>query len=124
MSSEKNEKNLDLSVVIVSYNVKGYALDCLASLYKNAGDLALEVLLVDNASQDATLEAVKEVFPLVKAIDAGENLGFARANNLALKEARGRHVLFLNPDTVLHPGCLQGMVAFLDKNQEAGAAGC
>ncbi|HBN09989.1 MAG TPA: glycosyl transferase family 2 [Cyanobacteria bacterium UBA8530] len=128
MSSAKNEKvkerSIDLSLIIVSYDVKEYVLNCLSSIYKNAVDLEIEVLLVDNASKDETLEAVVKDFPQVKAIDAGGNLGFARANNLALKEARGRHVLFLNPDTVLHPGCLQGMVAFLDKNEEAGAAGC
>lgn len=114
---------LDLSILIVSYNVRELVLQCLASIEREEG-ISLEVILVDNASSDGTLEAVAEGYPEVRLIAPGENLGFARANNLAWKEARGRHILFLNPDTVVHPGTLAGMVRFLDEHPEVGAAGC
>jgi N-acetylglucosaminyl-diphospho-decaprenol L-rhamnosyltransferase len=105
---------LDLSIIIVSWNTRDALRDCLASLPRAVEDLASEVLVVDNASRDGTPEMVRGEFPACRLLESGGNLGFARANNLALAEARGRLLLLLNPDTVCPRGSLAGLVACLD----------
>jgi GT2 family glycosyltransferase len=113
----------DLSVVIVTYNVRELLAACLASLYANHGPLAVEVCVVDNASQDGSAAMVRERFPDVTVLAHGENRGYAHANNLALARARGRHVLLLNPDTVLPPDGLRQLVRALDDDPTLGAVG-
>lgn len=113
----------DLSVVIVSYNVCDLLTTCLLSVDRARAGMEVEVFVVDNASQDDTLSVVRERFPWVKLIDTGENLGFARANNLALKQAQGRHLMILNPDTVVGEQSLKHLVDYLDAHPKAGAVG-
>lgn len=114
----------DLSVVVVTWNVRELALACLASVEASAGDLDVEVVVVDNASSDGTAEAVRAAHPRATVVEAGSNLGFPRANNLGVARCRGRHVLFLNPDTEVGPGALEACVAALDEDEALGAVGC
>ena len=113
----------DLSIIVVNWNTRELLRDCLASVPAGCGELSHEILVVDNASADGSAEMVRERFPTTRLIESGGNLGFARANNLALSEALGRHVLLLNPDTVCTPGALARLVAFLDATPGAGAVG-
>ncbi len=112
-----------LSVIIVSYNVRYYLEQCLRSVAKASSGLDVEVLVVDNDSTDNTVESLEPLFPQVRFMRAGGNLGFSRANNLALKEASGRYVLFLNPDTIVAEGVLSDCIRFMDNHPQAGAAG-
>lgn len=114
---------LDLSVVIVTYNVADLLDRCLASVRVALEGLRGEVFVVDNASPDHTLQLVGRNHPWVELIASPRNGGFAYGNNLALRRARGRYALTLNPDTLLPPDALQRMVAFMDDHPEAGAAG-
>ncbi|MFC1693724.1 glycosyltransferase [Candidatus Latescibacterota bacterium] len=115
---------MDLSVVIVSYNVSSFLEQNLTTLTEAIRDLDVEVFVVDNASHDDSAAMVKRKYPWVNLIENDTNLGFARANNQALVRAKGSYVLLLNPDTVLRTDTLTTMVDFLDNHSEAGAAGC
>jgi GT2 family glycosyltransferase len=114
----------DVSVIIVGWNVRDYTLGCIETLQRRAGAVSLQVILVDNASSDGTAGAVRERFPDVEVVEAGENLGFARGNNLALERAAGRYVLFLNPDTEVGYGTIEASVAALERDEGLGAVGC
>ncbi len=114
---------LDLSVIVVSWNTRQLLADCLRSVYDSANDLALEILVVDNASRDGSAEMVRDMFPSVHLVQNGANVGFARANNQALMLAAGRHVMLLNSDTVVLSGALQTLVEFMDAHADAGACG-
>ena len=120
---EKTPDALDISVIIVSWNVKTYLYDCLSSVYKNTG-AAFEVLVADNGSSDGSVDMVREKFPATRLIANGENLGFAKANNIAIKQSSGRYILFLNPDTLIAPGTLRKMRDFMDLHEDAGGLGC
>jgi hypothetical protein len=116
---------IDLSIVIVSYNTKDVLKECLESIYKTIKNLSFEVIVVDNASKDQTREEISKLeFPNFKFIQNKENLGFSKANNIGFRKTSGRYVLFLNPDVVVHSETLEGMVYFMDKEREAGAATC
>lgn len=113
-----------LSIIIVSYNVKDHILSCLASIFENQVKWPLEVTVVDNNSQDGTVDAIREGFRNVTLMENDENLGFASANNQGLQRAAGEYILFLNPDTKVLPGTIDKSVAFLENNPEVGAIGC
>jgi len=115
---------MDISIIIVSYNVSSFLNQALTTLANAFQDLEVEVYVVDNASTDNSVEMVKQKYPWVNLIENNQNLGFASATNLALARARGRHILLLNPDTVLRRDTLKTMVDFMDAHPEAGAAGC
>ncbi len=106
-----------LSVIIVSYRTPDILRDCLRSVREEAG-LPCEVIVVDNASGDGTVEMVRREFPEVVLIDSATNLGFSPANNLALERATGEHLLLLNPDTVVRRGAL---ASWLEAHQARGA---
>ena len=95
------DTTLELSVVIVSWNVRGLLRRCLQSIYDSVQGLRFEVFVVDNASHDGSPEMVGAEFPAVHLIANSENLGFGRANNQALRLCSGRYVLLINPDTVV-----------------------
>jgi O-antigen biosynthesis protein len=114
---------MDLSLVIVNYNVKFFLEQCLKSVFASGKDLGMEVFVVDNNSVDGSVEMVAEKFPSVKLIANEENVGFSRANNQAIRIARGKYVLLLNPDTVLEDDTLTKVVAFMDKHPDAGGLG-
>ncbi|MDX1531109.1 MAG: glycosyltransferase [Rhodothermales bacterium] len=115
---------VDVSVVIVNYNVREFLEQALDSVERASAGLAVETFVVDNNSVDGSVEMVRERFPEVAVIANVENVGFARANNQAIRQARGRYVLVLNPDTLLQEDTLRTLVAFMDRHPEAGAAGC
>lgn len=113
---------MDCSVVIVNYLTDEVLAECLASLTKTAAPLEFEVIVVDNGGTLAG-GGFRERFPQVRLVENRENVGFARAANQGLRLARGRHVLCLNPDTVVHQGALAAMVAHLDAHPAVGAVG-
>ena len=112
-----------LSVIVVSYRCAELLDDCLRSLERRQ-DLAMEVIVVDNASGDGTVERVRERHPWVVLKPLDENTGFAVANNIGLRLATGDHLLLLNPDTVVPPGALAACVDELDRRPEVGMLGC
>lgn len=110
-----------LSVVIASWNTASLLLSCLRSLSAAAGGLPFEVIVVDNASTDASADRVASEFPGAKLIRNSENLGFSRANNQGISLAQGRFVLLLNSDTLLPAGALAQLVDFMEAHPRAGA---
>lgn len=114
----------DLSIIIVSYNVRHYLEQCLRSVFLAQGDLEMEVFVVDNASTDDTSQCIPLLFPQVHYIQNSENRGFSRANNQALRLATGRYQLLLNPDTIVTEETLTDCVSYLDQHPEVGATGC
>lgn len=114
----------DVSVVIVNYNVREFLEQALRSVIRAGQGLGLEVFVVDNDSIDGSVEMVRAEFPGVKLIVNDENVGFGRANNQAIRRARGRYLLILNPDTIVQEDTLRRLVEFMDEHPEAGAAGC
>ncbi len=114
---------IDLSILIVSWNVADLLADCLDSLFAGLGDLRAEVILVDSASSDATVALIRQRFPQVTLLAQSENVGYTRGNNLALAQAQGRHLLLLNPDTEVASDALAQMVAYLDANPDVGIVG-
>ena len=105
---------MKLSIIIVNYNVQYFLAQCLDSVQKAIANMEAEVWVVDNASQDGSLTMLKEKFPWVKVIANRENVGFARANNQAAREASGEYVLLLNPDTVVEADTFEKVVAFME----------
>ncbi|MEA1986528.1 MAG: glycosyltransferase [Candidatus Marinimicrobia bacterium] len=116
--------NVDISIITVSYNVKNFLHQCLLSIGKATNNISAEIFVVDNNSIDGTCEFVRSEFPNVKLISNKENLGFGKANNLALKKAQGKYTLFLNPDTIIQEDTLEVMFDYLEKNSQVGLAGC
>jgi N-acetylglucosaminyl-diphospho-decaprenol L-rhamnosyltransferase len=112
----------DLSVLIVTWNSARFIGPCLAALQANT-HRRFECLLVDNDSSDDTVLVVRRDHPWAEVLEPGRNLGFAAGNNLALRRARGRYLLLLNPDTEVQPGALDALVALLDRRPAAGAVG-
>jgi len=115
---------MDLTIAIVTWNVKNYLRGCLESIFKNKPrDLELEIIVVDNHSSDGTLSMVREEFPSVRVVANPENVGFSKANNQAYKLGQGRYFLLLNPDTEIEENALQSMVEFMDTHPECGLSG-
>ena len=114
---------MKFSVVIVNYNVKYYLEQCLCSLYRAIDNLSAEIFVVDNASVDDSEAYLTERFPRITYIYNKENVGFARANNQAIRQAKGEYVLLLNPDTVLPEQTLEEALLFMDTHPCVGAAG-
>jgi len=115
---------MDVSIIIVNWNTKGLLRDCLTSIYEQAGPVDYEVIVVDNASTDGSVETVKNDFERVILIENLENRGFAAANNQAMAVAKGRYVVLLNSDTVVLDNCIANMVSFADAQPQAGVIGC
>ena len=113
----------ELSILVVSYNTRELTLACLESVYAQTRDLAYEVIVVDNSSADGSAKAIRERFPEATLHESPVNLGFAAANNLAARLARGRHLLLLNPDTVVLDGAVQKLYRFALAHPEAGIVG-
>lgn len=114
---------MDLSIVIVSWNVADLLLECLKSIAAHPPRGEYEIWVVDNASSDDTVGRVRSAFPQVRLIANEVNNGFAAANNQAIQQSRGKYVLLLNPDTLVHDQTLQSMLDFLEAHARAGAAG-
>lgn len=115
---------MKLSVIIVNYNVKEYLQNLLYSIVKAAREIDHEVIVVDNASDDGSVELIKEKFPSIKLISNKENLGFGKANNIGLSLSKGEFILLINPDTIIQEDTLTKMFSFFELNPQAGLAGC
>lgn len=113
---------MKLSIIIVSWNTRNLLKGCLASIYQGTVGLAFEVWVVDNNSIDGSVAMVRSDFPSVKIISNQENIGFATANNQAIKKSIGEYILLLNSDTVVYNGAVGQMVQFMDEHPDAGAA--
>lgn len=114
---------MKLSVIIVNYKVKHYLEQCLCSVAEASRGIAVEVIVVDNASGDGSVEYLRERFPDVTIIASEENLGFARANNLAIRNSHGQYVLLLNPDTIVAEDTFRDFIGFMDSTPDAGGCG-
>ena len=114
---------MKLSIVIVNYNVRQLLEQCLLSVQKATEGIEAEVFVVDNVSTDGSLEYLMPLFPEVRFIANSENVGFSRANNQAIRQAKGEYVLLLNPDTVVGEETLKNALHFMDEHPDAGAVG-
>lgn len=114
---------MDISIVIVNRNTKELLLACIESIYSTVSPLSFEIRLVDNASTDGSVEAVRRSFSDVHCIENDRNLGFAKANNLAIRQSCGRYVVLLNTDTVLTPSALATIIDFMDRNHDVAICG-
>ena len=114
---------MDLTIIIVSWNVRDLLHACLSSIAANRGGLGLEVVVVDGASADGSPEMVRQQFPWVKLIACDENVGFPRGNNIGLGVANGRYLLLLNPDTEIRGDALSVMINYLARHDDVGLLG-
>jgi len=117
-------KNIDISIIIVNYNVKDFLYQCINSIYKSPNNLNIEIIVVDNNSKDGSADFIKSKFANLKFIELNENLGFARANNIGIKESKGKYILILNPDTIIQEDTLRKMYDFMESHPEIGCSGC
>ena len=121
---------LKLSVIIVNYNVKYYLDQCIRSVLRAFEEMntPAEIIVVDNHSVDGSVDYLEQrypqkLFPMVRFVRSAHNLGFARANNIAIRQSRGEYVLLLNPDTIVGEDALKASVDFMDAHEDAGAVG-
>lgn len=121
---------LKLSVIIVNYNVKYYLDQCIRSVLRAFEEMntPAEIIVVDNHSADGSVDYLEQrypqkLFPMVCFVRSAHNLGFARANNIAIRQSRGEYVLLLNPDTIVGEDALKASVDFMDVHEDAGAVG-
>ena len=114
---------MKLSIVIVSYNVRNYLEQCLQSVKQALEGIEGEVFVVDNCSDDDSVETVRSSYPWVRLMVNQENMGFSRANNIAIREASGEYVLLLNPDTIVEKDTLREVLGFMEEYPKAGGAG-
>ena len=115
---------MDLSIIITSYNAKQILKENLEAVFASVGKFSCEVFVVDNNSFDGSADMVKQEFPVVNLIRNKKNLGFARANNQAIKKADGDFILLLNQDMLVYPETLYRTAEWMKKNEQASVAGC
>jgi len=115
----------ELSIIIINRNVRELLKQCLRSAVAHWpwSDKGLEIIVVDNASSDGSVESVSSEFPNVKIIRNADNRGFGRACNQGIQAAAGRYIMVLNPDTVIRKGLFQSLIEFMDRTPKAGLAG-
>jgi GT2 family glycosyltransferase len=114
---------MQLSIIIVNYNVKYFLEHCLLSVIKACKNIDAEILVVDNNSTDGSKEYVETKFKTVRFFWNKENVGFGKANNFALPFAKGEHILFLNPDTIVPEDCFTNCLSFFETHKDCGALG-
>ncbi len=114
----------EISVVIVSFNVKNYLLNCLRSVLKASAHFSVEIIVVDNDSSDGSTEAVKKEFPEIVTIQNSQNLGFGTACNQGLSIAKGNFLLILNPDTIVEESTFEKLIPAMKSDEEIGMMGC
>lgn len=114
---------MDLSVIIVNYNVSLFLEQCILSVQKALQGIQAEIIVVDNKSIDDSCDMVRTQFKQVILIENNQNYGFAKANNIGINRARGRNVLLLNPDTIVHENCLKLCLQYLNSHENVGALG-
>lgn len=114
---------MQLSIIIVNFNVKHFLHQCLQSVERACANIDAEVIVIDNCSQDGSIEYLQPLHPNVTFISNTQNLGFAKANNIGIRQSRGEYVLLLNPDTFITERTLTDCISFMDLHPEAGGAG-
>jgi hypothetical protein len=115
---------IDLSIIIVNYNVKEFLQNLLNSISKASGNLTIETIVVDNASTDGSVEVIRDNYPEVDLIASESNLGFGAANNLALERAKGKYLLLINPDTIVKEDTFTKLINYLEQVPDIGMIGC
>ncbi len=114
---------IDISIIIVSWNARHFLSKCLQSLVHEAIGLRPEIIVVDNASTDGSPEMVRKEFPEIKVICTGANLGFAKANNIGIRESSGRYLCLVNSDVEVLRGCIGSMISYMEQHPEIGLLG-
>lgn len=114
---------MNLSIILVSWNTAGLLAKCLASIYTHSPGSQVEIIVVDNASTDDSAAMVRTQFPDVRLIANDDNIGFAPANNQAIRQSSGDYILLLNPDTEIKPGALETLLEFMEDHPHVGAVG-
>jgi N-acetylglucosaminyl-diphospho-decaprenol L-rhamnosyltransferase len=115
---------VNLSIVILCWNDRKVINDCLRSIYSGTHLIEFEVIVSDNGSTDGSPDFIREAFPRVRVIENGVNLRFSKGNNVGIQASKGKYVLILNPDTIIHDGALDRWIDFADRHPEAGGFGC
>lgn len=118
-----NNSKIDISIIIVNYNTKDLLKNCINSIIENTFGIAYEIIVVDNASSDDSLEMLNREFPEIKTIESSINGGFAYANNIGVKASKGRYVFLLNSDTVILKDVINKLICFMDENKNIGLTG-
>ena len=113
-----------LSIIIVNYNVKEFLQNLIHSIEKATKNLSSEIIVIDNASDDGSVDIIKQKFPTVKLIENKNNIGFGSANNQGLKIAQGKYILFINPDCIVSENTFDKMISFFNEHPDCGLAGC
>lgn len=114
---------MDVSVIIVNYKTLDITLQCLRSLFQNTSSVEMEVIVVDNASEDNSPQCIRQEFPQVCVIESNENLGFGKANNLGNSYATGKYLFFLNSDTIVIRNIVYLFFDFMEKHLEYASCG-
>ena len=115
---------MKLSIVILCWNDLKVIGDCLSSIYTGTHNTEFEIIVSDNGSTDGSIDFIRNNFPQVRILENGTNLRFAKGNNVGIDVSQGEYVLILNPDTIIHDGALDKVVAYADRHPGAGAFGC
>lgn len=123
MAENPDSGSAELTVIVVSYNTRDLTVRALETLFENAGDVSMHVVVWDNASHDGSADAVAARFPHVELIRSEDNIGFALANNAIATTATSPWLLLLNPDTETHPGAIENILAFGKQHPQAGIIG-
>ena len=114
---------LDISIVIVNWNTKDYLRRCINSIYRDGTGYSLEVVVIDNASSDGSQEMIRELFPNVKLICNNDNLGFAMANNIGIKQCKGKYICLVNSDVEILANCFKKLFDYSEQNSTIGMLG-
>lgn len=119
---DKNKCKVDVSIILVNYNTKEYTLNCIKSVIEHSQKTSFEIIVVDNASTDGSIEILREENNVV-LIENSSNLGFGRANNEGARRASGKYLFFLNTDTLLLADAITDYSTFLDEHKDVGVCG-
>lgn len=119
----KNNDGIDVTIIFVNYKTKDLTINAINSVIEKTEGIEYEIFVVDNASNDGSIEAIEQKFPNIKIIKSPINGGFGYANNLAIKQASGKYILCLNTDTLLINNAIKIMFDFMEENSNAGACG-
>ncbi|MEI6067641.1 MAG: glycosyltransferase family 2 protein [Methylococcaceae bacterium] len=117
------ETHIVVSIVIVSWNAKDYLEECLSSLNRDVCNFPMEIIVVDNASSDGSTHMVQDKFPHVKLIKNAENLGFAKANNIGIRESTGNYIALVNSDVHVLSNCISSLVDYCELHPDIGMVG-
>ena len=124
VTTNQDTHPVDVSIIVVAWNVKQLLQDCLDSVVAQTKGINYEIIYVDNASEDGSVEMVRQRFPDVRIIENSQNNGFIKANNQGIEIARGRYVLLLNSDTLVLDNAIARTIAFADAHPDAAVVGC